>query len=60
MVGELHTSSIEEAEYEHSGEASPISMAEVAEVVKKLVTMDSPLRWTSSLTFSSVLLGSQG
>ncbi len=38
----LNASSVEEAEFEDSGEASPISLAEVAEVVKKLLSGKVP------------------
>ncbi len=36
LLNLTNTSSVEEAEFEDSGEASPISLAEVAEVVKNL------------------------
>jgi len=42
LLNPTNTSSEEEAESENSGEASPISLAEVAEVVKKLFSVKAP------------------
>lgn len=42
LLNPNNTSSVEEAEPEDSGESAPISLAEVAEVVKKLLSGKSP------------------
>jgi len=42
LLNPSSTSSVEEAEFEDSGEASPISLVEVTEAVKKLFSGKAP------------------